>query len=255
MDSLQELFSELCGDHWAFKVVSHNDMDKEGLYATKPMQAVMSAAGLQPVVVRKGQKKVREVNFQLIDSSRDSGYLTYYESQRGGRPEVRMGRDMISSWLSEGDQFFIGWTGYNLIAAKHTAGVDVIENTLAAGLERTLSVDELRKRALQGAKKPARKQMNRIEYERNPAVIAYVKKRAEGFCEMPRCSLPLFRKIDGTVYLEVHHVKPLAEGGEDSAVNTAALCPMCHRAQHHAGNRDELRSVLSAEVISKEQVA
>lgn len=252
MERLKQLFSDLCGDNWACKIVSHNDMDKEGLYVTKPMQGVMREAGFQPVVVKKDEKEVRKIAFELMDPSWDSGYLTYYESQRNARPEVRMGRDMISSWLRKGDLFCIGWTGEKLVAAKHSNESDVIENTIAVGLERNFSVDELRNRASRAPQKPAKKLTNRMEYERDAAVIAYVRKRASGACEMPRCSIPLFRKPDGTLYLEVHHVEPLAEGGEDAPWNTAALCPLCHRAQHHAENKSELRSVLASAVSSKE---
>ena len=38
---------------------------------------------------------------------------------------------------------------------------------------------------------------------------------------------------DGRAYLEVHHVKRLAEGGEDGPENTLALCPSCHREAHY----------------------
>lgn len=34
-------------------------------------------------------------------------------------------------------------------------------------------------------------------------------------------------------YLEVHHWNPLANGGEDSVENAAALCPNCHKQAHH----------------------
>ncbi|HDR7378766.1 TPA: HNH endonuclease [Bacillus toyonensis] len=38
---------------------------------------------------------------------------------------------------------------------------------------------------------------------------------------------------DGTPYLEVHHVVPLATGGEDSVENAVALCQNCHRKAHY----------------------
>ena len=49
------------------------------------MQLVMSVAGVEPVVVGRGEPEVREVQFDVIDCSRDSGSVTYYESQIGGR--------------------------------------------------------------------------------------------------------------------------------------------------------------------------
>ncbi|MBC8673865.1 HNH endonuclease [Aeromonas hydrophila] len=43
---------------------------------------------------------------------------------------------------------------------------------------------------------------------------------------------PFNRVSDGTPYLEVHHIQPLANGGEDTIQNTMALCPNCHRKRH-----------------------
>jgi 5-methylcytosine-specific restriction endonuclease McrA len=38
---------------------------------------------------------------------------------------------------------------------------------------------------------------------------------------------------DGAYYLEVHHIIPLSENGEDSVDNAIALCPNCHRQEHY----------------------
>ena len=34
-------------------------------------------------------------------------------------------------------------------------------------------------------------------------------------------------------FLEVHHVKSLSDGGEDTLDNVIALCPNCHREKHY----------------------
>lgn len=248
MEKLESFFEALCGDHWSFKTVSHNDKDKGGLYVTKAMQKVMSSAGIEPVL----ERDARDIRFELVDSVRDSGVLSYYESQRNNRPEPRMGRDIVSSWLSKGDKFYIGWTGEKLIAAKLTAGVDREEENVAAGLEKYYSEADLRARATGAGRKPQRKNTSRIEYERNPVIIAYVQKLAAGECEMEGCNTELFKKADGKVYLEVHHIEPLSEGGRDSIQNTAALCPNCHRAQHYAVNRQLLRGRLANTIQLKE---
>lgn len=70
-------------------------------------------------------------------------------------------------------------------------------------------------------------------YERNPDVVAEVLVRAGGTCERCKSDAPFLRKTDGTPYLEVHHLIPLAENGEDSVENAIALCPNCHRYSHH----------------------
>ncbi|MFM1663198.1 HNH endonuclease [Aeromonas salmonicida] len=67
---------------------------------------------------------------------------------------------------------------------------------------------------------------------RNPYVVAATLVRAKGVCEECKCKAPFNRVSDGTPYLEVHHIEPLANGGEDTIQNTVALCPNCHRKFH-----------------------
>ncbi|MFL9918022.1 HNH endonuclease signature motif containing protein [Paraburkholderia fungorum] len=55
--------------------------------------------------------------------------------------------------------------------------------------------------------------------------------RADGTCEGCGQSAP-FQRADGTPYLEVHHRRRLADGGEDTVENAIALCPNCHRERH-----------------------
>ena len=52
----------------------------------------------------------------------------------------------------------------------------------------------------------------------------------------------------GSPYLEVHHVKTLAEGGPDTPNNTVAICPNCHSALHHSEDADELREKIYKQV-------
>lgn len=82
-------------------------------------------------------------------------------------------------------------------------------------------------------KKPKRKILITEYYERNPDIVRMALERANGRCENPSCKNPTsFIKKDGEIYLEVHHKKPLSEGGEDTLDNTIALCANCHRQQH-----------------------
>ncbi|MGG2093484.1 HNH endonuclease signature motif containing protein [Bacillus sp. S13(2024)] len=92
---------------------------------------------------------------------------------------------------------------------------------------------EERKRRLQNAnKKPGIIQVITTNYRRNPDVVAEVLERAKGICEYCHQPAPFIRVSDGTPYLEVHHVLPLAEGGEDTVTNAVAICPNCHRKAH-----------------------
>ena len=66
-------------------------------------------------------------------------------------------------------------------------------------------------------------------YRRNADVIAEVLYRAYGICENRGNFAPFNKRSNGTPYLEVHHIKQLAHGGEDTIENAKALCPNCHR--------------------------
>lgn len=90
----------------------------------------------------------------------------------------------------------------------------------------------------------------REEFIRDPFVVLAALLRAGGKCETA-CTSRLFNRPDGTPYLEVHHILPLSEGGDDCIENTAAVCPGCHRELHHGMNRETLRTRLKAQVAAK----
>lgn len=83
-----------------------------------------------------------------------------------------------------------------------------------------------------GKIKPGAKLVLSMSYERSEEVKNAVLKRANGVCERCRTPAPFKRKKDKTPYLEVHHKKQLAHGGEDTIKNAIALCPNCHRYEH-----------------------
>jgi len=85
--------------------------------------------------------------------------------------------------------------------------------------------------------------------ERDPAVRDRVLKRAEGRCEW--CGEVGFETVAGAVYLETHHVIPLAEDGPDNEMNVLALCPKDHRRAHHARDREELMRQLQKKLSEK----
>lgn len=76
-------------------------------------------------------------------------------------------------------------------------------------------------------------------YPRSPLVKGWVLHNAKGICESCNQKAPFITKQEFP-YLEVHHVIPLSEGGEDSVNNAVALCPNCHKKYHFAINKDVL---------------
>jgi 5-methylcytosine-specific restriction enzyme A len=99
-----------------------------------------------------------------------------------------------------------------------------------------LSLKNARSRAARLAKAPRLPRIivrEVVTYERNPDVVAEVLSRAKGRCERCASSAPFCKRADGAPYLEVHHMRQLAHGGEDTVANAIALCPNCHRRAHH----------------------
>jgi len=85
------------------------------------------------------------------------------------------------------------------------------------------------------------------QYPRDPSIKAWVLKKANGTCEC--CGEPApFKGPDGFPYLEVHHVRKLAERGADTLENTVAVCPNCHRELHYGERAKELVETLYVKI-------
>jgi 5-methylcytosine-specific restriction enzyme A len=88
-------------------------------------------------------------------------------------------------------------------------------------------------------------------YVRSPEVAAWALKRAAGRCELCLAEAP-FRRAGGGPFLEVHHIAWLAKGGSDTPLNTAGVCPNCHRRLHHGHDAGDCASRLGATIGAKE---
>jgi len=98
-----------------------------------------------------------------------------------------------------------------------------------------------------GSKRPTKTVSEITNYKRDQRIVAWILKESKGVCE--RCDKPApFDKIDGDFYLEVHHLKHLADKGSDTLSNTIALCPNCHREMHYGENRNEILNQLYSKI-------
>lgn len=106
------------------------------------------------------------------------------------------------------------------------------EEEIQSKRARALSAEALMAKATQtGSVKVGLRSAVTQQYQRNPWVAEYARRRATGHCEL--CTEPApFAKKSGEPYLEVHHIDWLAKGGADTIENTVALCPNCHRKMH-----------------------
>ena len=102
----------------------------------------------------------------------------------------------------------------------------------------------------QGTKKPWRDQRHVAVVARDPEVHAWILQTANGRCELCGSSAP-FTRPRGDLYLEIHHVDRLADGGADIPDNAVALCPNCHREAHYGVRADAIRNELLARIASR----
>ena len=100
---------------------------------------------------------------------------------------------------------------------------------------RSLSLEDLRRKAIEGLQESARtsvKERKAVYRERSLAVKQYALKRANGVCEACGKPAPFINK-SGEPFLEVHHLRKLSDGGPDHPDWVAAVCPNCHRRAHN----------------------
>ena len=98
-----------------------------------------------------------------------------------------------------------------------------------------------------GSKRPTKTVSETTTYNRDPRIVAWILEESKGVCECCDKSSP-FNKTDGDFYLEVHHLKRLADKGSDTLSNAVALCPNCHREMHYGENRNEILNQLYSKI-------
>lgn len=72
-------------------------------------------------------------------------------------------------------------------------------------------------------------------FVRNTDLVRQVLLGAKGVCAC--CGGRAFQTHAGYWFLEVHHKRWLSENGPDAIENMVALCPNCHRREHHGIER------------------
>jgi len=110
-----------------------------------------------------------------------------------------------------------------------------------------LSNKDLIKKLENAQKKPGKRNVLSKQYERNQDVVELVKRKAKGICQLCGKKAPFLDK-NNEPFLEVHHIKWLSKGGEDSIKNAVALCPNFHRKMHIL-NLDSDRKLLKKNLL------
>ncbi len=111
-----------------------------------------------------------------------------------------------------------------------------------------LSMDDLKQRAKDSQSKIAStRKMKSTTYVRDAFVSEYVKRRADGKCQLCKEPAPFMDNV-GNPYLESHHIVWLSKGGEDTIKNSVALCPNCHRKMHILDDNEDVEKLISVSV-------
>lgn len=98
-----------------------------------------------------------------------------------------------------------------------------------------------------GAAQPARSITTSLSFARSKDVKVWVLRRAAGRCECCAQHAP-FQTVQGHPFLEVHHLRTLADGGSDRVSNAVALCPNCHRRLHFGQDAEACKAQMYASI-------
>ena len=233
-------------DKYGIKIVSKTDKSKGAYILNKQQVGVLKAAGVKP----SSSRPYNSFKIHLLgDPDTKVISATYYHSTRKGSGrtgEPRLGTEIISQWLNAGDELLLATDNSKIYALKlnENSYIDATTETIKSKVISELTDDFVIKRAKSAPRKALKEKRTTEVYYRDPYVIEAAKRRAKGKCEMPRCTYKAFFTENGKPYLEGHHVKPLAENGNDTINNVAALCPQCHREQHYSKDKLDKRKTL-----------
>lgn len=110
---------------------------------------------------------------------------------------------------------------------------------------RRMTDEQLKAAAKKKEKKKTIQRETKVKQSvRDPYIVEYTKRKANGRCQL--CNKPApFRDKEGNPYLESHHIVWLAQGGPDTLENSVALCPNCHRKMHVVNDKRDIKKLLS----------
>ncbi|MCD0449456.1 HNH endonuclease [Actinocorallia sp. API 0066] len=96
----------------------------------------------------------------------------------------------------------------------------------------------------------------RQEFVRDPAKRSLVLHRSGGICENPDCGdkgYQLDRTVNDEPLLQVDHITPLGQRGEDEIINMIAVCGNCHERKTRGRNRASLEWLFHTTTLTNQQ--
>jgi len=219
---------------YGIKTVSQTDINKSAYVPNKSQKHIFESFGIDPMERRN------DIIVKELFSGRELT-MSYYATLREGAnrsPEPRMGLTDLITYLSIGDEILFTKDN-NTIYIYNLSELDTEINE--DDIYTQIDMDLLKDKASYIKRNPTSVEQTIRIYPRNSILKNYVKRRSGYSCEVPDCDYVGFLKPNGEQYIEVHHIIPLSEGGEDSLLNTVALCPTCHRKLHYSENKEDLK--------------
>lgn len=214
------------------KVVIHKTLDS----------AIDGKDGAKALLLKKGRlaekwdRYGRPLCVFVWDSAKTNGYLLRLNPSNAGEVQmIELPVNVVSKHDARESCSEVELNGYFEFAAKEQAAttpVQPIQVHALTGYSAPLGTDA-----------PAQTVVATEEFQRALSVKAWVNQNANGICEGCGDAAP-FVLDDGTPFLEVHHVRHLADGGSDRITNAVALCPNCHRRAHLANDRKQFSAQL-----------
>jgi len=198
----------------------------------------------------------RDDGIFLYSGEGQTGDMTFVRGNAEIRDHQKNGKELhLFQILGGGQVKYIGQmicTGYNILD-EDTRGIhrktiqfallpidaaDASDKDVQVLLKDELST--LRKKAMASSSTNTQTSERKVTIrERSTAIRAYGLKRANGVCEYCQSKAP-FITSDGILYLEVHHIKKLADGGPDHPDFVIGICPNCHRRAHYGVDREQV---------------
>lgn len=193
-------------------------------------------------------------NKAIHDHLADGKDLLLFESLGKGKGVRFLGRFACASWEPD-TRPDVNGNDRRVIVFHLIRQEDSDTSAAPATVSSNLSLEELRRMAMQSSSTPAErstKLTRRRYYERSEAVRAYVLTRAKGTCES--CGQPApFVRPDGSPYLEPHHTRRVSDGGPDHPRWVGGICPTCHKEIHYGANGKTLNRRLQEHLAKIEQ--
>ncbi len=200
---------------------------------------------------QRGDMRFEKGNRAIRDHIQNGKSLLLFEALGKRKPVRFVGTFNCQSWgtirTNDTDGNPRDAIQFHLVPDESSSQLAVIaEPDVSVSDTPVKSLDELRVAAQTAARPVARtnaREARRLFRERSKAVRDYVLARANGVCELTGKPAPFIGK-NGCPYLEVHHVRRVADDGPDDPRWVAAICPTVHREIHFGQNGDALNHKL-----------